>query len=240
MSIREQIDILVKVQQIDSEINVVNKKLGRVEGALSLLDLERRDFETDLEQQRSELEELKKAYRSYELDVNSNLPKIEKSRERLATVKSNKEYQSLLKEIDDLKTINSDIEDRMLECLEHIDQVEQELKKKQTEFIELKDRIQTEKDQIVQDTADGSKRLDELNEQWQGVLDTVEPGIMATFKKVRGKVGNLTIARVEKEVCKGCNMNIPPQMYNELQRCEVLMFCPHCQRIIYSQNETVS
>jgi uncharacterized protein len=28
-------------------------------------------------------------------------------------------------------------------------------------------------------------------------------------------------------------MNIPPQMYNELQRSDILMFCPHCQRIVY-------
>jgi predicted nucleic acid-binding Zn-ribbon protein len=236
MRTREQIDILVKLQQIDSEINVVNQTLGRVESTLALLDKELSDFGSTLEKQDSDLEELKKAYRGFELDVNSNLPKIEKSKERLAAVKSNKEYQSLLKEIDDLKAINSDLEDRMLECLEQIDQAEQDFKKRQTEFIELEDRIQTEKDKIAQDAADGNKRLAELNEQWQGVLDTVEPGVMATFKKVRGRVGNLTIAKVEKEVCKGCNVNIPPQMYNELQRCEKLMFCPHCQRIIYSKN----
>ncbi|MEE9535799.1 MAG: C4-type zinc ribbon domain-containing protein, partial [Desulfobacterales bacterium] len=34
-------------------------------------------------------------------------------------------------------------------------------------------------------------------------------------------------------VCQGCNVNIPPQLYNELQRFDTLMFCPHCQRIIY-------
>ena len=32
-----------------------------------------------------------------------NLPKIAKSKEKLASVKTNKEYQALLKEIEDLK-----------------------------------------------------------------------------------------------------------------------------------------
>ncbi len=44
----------------------------------------------------------------------------------------------------------------------------------------------------------------------------------------------MAIAKVEDAVCEGCHMNIPPQMYNELQRFESLMYCPQCQRIIYS------
>jgi predicted nucleic acid-binding Zn-ribbon protein len=34
-------------------------------------------------------------------------------------------------------------------------------------------------------------------------------------------------------ICNGCNVNIPPQMYNELQRCKSVKLCPNCQRIIY-------
>ena len=32
-------------------------------------------------------------------------------------------------------------------------------------------------------------------------------------------------------------MNIPPQMYNELQRTLELMTCPFCSRIIYWDSE---
>ncbi|MCD4805390.1 MAG: nucleotide-binding protein, partial [Desulfobacterales bacterium] len=30
----------------------------------------------------------------------------------------------------------------------------------------------------------------------------------------------------------------PPQMYNDLQRCDSLKFCPNCQRIIYYWKDT--
>jgi NAD-dependent SIR2 family protein deacetylase len=33
---------------------------------------------------------------------------------------------------------------------------------------------------------------------------------------------------VWKSVCNGCHMNIPPQMYNEVQRSEALLSCPNC------------
>ena len=47
-----------------------------------------------------------------------SFPKIAKSKEKLTSVKTNKEYQALLKEIDDLKNANSKIEDQMFEILE--------------------------------------------------------------------------------------------------------------------------
>jgi uncharacterized protein len=38
---------------------------------------------------------------------------------------------------------------------------------------------------------------------------------------------------VSDAVCNGCNVNLPPQLYNELQRSDTLRYCPNCQRIIY-------
>jgi predicted nucleic acid-binding Zn-ribbon protein len=32
-------------------------------------------------------------------------------------------------------------------------------------------------------------------------------------------------------------MNIPPQVYNELQRCDSLKYCPSCFRIIHWQDQ---
>jgi predicted nucleic acid-binding Zn-ribbon protein len=34
--------------------------------------------------------------------------------------------------------------------------------------------------------------------------------------------------------CKGCNRNIPPQLFIVLQRAESIETCPNCNRIIYS------
>jgi hypothetical protein len=44
------------------------------------------------------------------------------------------------------------------------------------------------------------------------------------------------IIAVIDAVCQGCHMNIPPQMYNELQRGDNLTKCPMCQRLIYWKN----
>ena len=234
MSIRKQIDILVKLQTIDSEMQEIHRMLESVAGKMEKIDSQMDAQESILRQDKSARDELQKEYRSLESDVNSNMPKIVKSKGRLSSVKTNKEYQSLLKEIEDLSLINSELEDQMLECLEKIDQVENRLDDTEKQLKAIKLQVEQEKETILGEAKKSREKLERLQQDWQVVRDAVEPEFMTKFNQVRQQVGNFTIARVVKAVCEGCNTNIPPQMYNELQRCDQLIICPHCQRIIYT------
>lgn len=234
MTIREQIAILVRLQAIDSDIREIEKRLGNVDREMTTLDLELNASESAVKEQTSIREEYQKRYRSLESDANMNLPKISKSKEKLASVKTNKEYQALLKEIEDLKNANSRIEDQMLEILEQNDKAETRLSDTHQAFEAAKIRIAEEKAGIAMTADKDRKRLAGLQAEYQTVLGTVNPETLKAFNTVRNRIGNLAIAKVEDAVCAGCHMNIPPQMYNELQRFESLMYCPQCQRIIYS------
>jgi len=234
MAIREQLSILVRLQEIDTDIQKTEKRLGKVDGEVAVLDSELEDFESLVSEKVSLCEEHHKTYRSLESDANMNLPKILKSKEKLSSVKTNKEYQSLLKEIEDIKAANSKIEDQMLEILEQIEQSEVQLEEKTNELRSVKDRVAGERVDITKAAEEDRTRLAALQVDFQTILDTVNPDILKAFTSVRSRIGNLAIAKVENAVCAGCHMNIPPQMYIELQRFESLMHCPQCQRIIYS------
>lgn len=231
---REQIAILVKLQTIDSDIKEIEKRLGKVAGKRAILDLELEEFESTIKEKMSVREEYQKRYRSLESDANMNLPKITKSKEKLTSVKTNKEYQALLKEIEDLKNSNSKLEDQMLEILEQSDDADSELSEKKQAFEAAENRVAGEKAGIAEAAEEDRSRLAGLQRDFQTVLETVNPDILKAFRSVRSRIGNPAIAEVENAVCAGCHMNIPPQMYIELQRFESLMYCPQCQRIIYS------
>ena len=231
---REQIAILVRLQAIDSDIQKIEKRLGKVDGEMTGLDLELKDFESAIKEKLSIREEYQKRYRSLESDVNMNLPKITNSKEKLTSVKTNKEYQALLKEIEDLKTVNSKLEDQMLEILEQSDAAEKQLHENKRAFEAAEIRVAGEKAGIEKAAEEDRSRLAELKADFQTVLETIKPDILKAFRSVRSRIGNPDIAKVENAVCAGCHMNIPPQMYNEQQRFESLKHCPQCQRIIYS------
>ena len=228
----EQMATLVKLQSIEIETNRIHLKLSAVEKKLESLDTEIQAFAKGIEDSDARLDVLRKLYRSYESDTDLNFSRIKKSQEKLRAVKNNKEYQSILKEIEDIEVLNSGIEDKMLECLDEIETAERSHAQRKAEYEQLKEHVNDEKEVIQQETEAGKIRLSELEMEWKEVSGKIDPTLMKTYKTVRESRDTAVVA-VENATCLGCHLNIPPQLYNELHRCDSLTFCPHCQRIIY-------
>jgi len=231
---KEKIAILVKLQKIDIETGKINSRLGDIPNRMSALDQELEEFTRSLQSEEQAIDELKKKYRAYESDVQQNLTKIAKSQNKLRSVKTNKEYQSSLKEIEDLEKINSKLEDEMLEFLEQIEHAENILKERKVRYSEIVDQTKREKEAINQDAEQSRHKLTRLEIDRNAMSTDLDSGLLGIFERVKAKqADSVAIVEVKDAVCQGCNLNIPPQMYNELQRCDNLKNCPNCERIIY-------
>ena len=238
-NIKEQITILANLQKIETETDKIKSNLDDVSRRFNKLDAGVVEFEQTLEDEKSYLSELKKKYRDFESDTQANISRIKKSREKLSVIKNNREYQSLLKEIEDLKTKISKIEDEMIECLELTEKTEKNISSKKSELVRLTDQVVLEKEKIKQEVADGEEKLARLEIDRKKMSGIVEPELLETFTKVKAtQAGKIAIVPVKDAVCRGCNMNIPPQMYNELYLGDTLRFCPNCQRIIYLESQS--
>jgi len=233
IDLREQTENLVKLQSIQSGKKRINAMLSKVDKKFSDLDRELVASRAIVDKKEGNLENQRKKYREIESELNMNAPRIDKSKEKLRAVKNNKEYQSLLKEIEDLKKQSSSMEDNMLECLEQTEKLEAAINESATEFQSIKEHIQYEKEDVGKAAEKGKLELETLNTEWEQVSAAVAPEILKTFEKTRQLVGGVTIAPVINAVCQGCHMNIPPQLYNDIQRFDSLKYCPSCQRIIY-------
>ncbi len=233
-NIKDQLQILVKLQNIETELGSIKIKLDNAPKKLDMLDAELKAFEEALTDRQLLVDDLKKQYRSYESDVMVNLSRIKKTEEKLRAVKTNKEYQSLLKEIEDAKNKNSRIEDDMIECLDRIDDLEKSIASKKEEFSDLSERIRNEKEGIYHEEEKGKERIAALDCEWKDVAGSIEAELLKKYFIIKEQhQRGLAVVPVKKAVCYGCNVNLPPQLYNELHGCETLKFCPNCQRIIY-------
>jgi predicted nucleic acid-binding Zn-ribbon protein len=232
-SIKTQVNILVKLQTIDNEKRSLQSTLDSVDGRIEAIERPLKEHEQALQQKKEKLEGLRKNYRDREREAQTQRHQIEKSREKARSVKTNKEYQSILKEIDELKTKISNIEDEMLENLEEIESIEIEVDNDKNELKLIQSDIRQEIKAIEDETAVTQEKLNILLKNREAVLEGLSPLVLTYFEKVRAKVGLLTVAAAKDAICQGCHVNIPPQLYNELQRYEQLVQCPNCQRIIY-------
>jgi len=230
---REQIGIVVQLQEIEIETDRIKSVLAGVPGRMGSLEAELNNVTQEIEKRKAFVDELRKKYRLYESDYQASLSLHNKSQEKLSAVKNNKEYQSILKEIDDIKAKSSGIEEEMINGLDVIESAEKEVARLKREFLSAEERIIGEKKILIDETEQDKKTLAELVEKWENTAKNISPELMQKFNTVKGLTRGTGIAPVLDSICLGCNMNIPPQMYNELQRFDSIKFCPHCQRIIY-------
>ena len=231
---KQQIRRLARLQLVETEMRRVRSDLAAVPGKIAALEEGKTAIESRVEDADRNVAELKKQYREDERRAQDTLVQISRSEEKLREVKTNKEYRSSLREIDELKLRHSKLEDQMITLLDDIEAAEAESRQSKDDAKLVLQQIQadiiTEKEKAE---ALGSK-VDQLAEEIESLGRELDPKMFKRFVHVRDTLKLHPSAVAAKDaVCQGCNMNIPPQLYNELQRCDRLEYCPQCQRLIY-------
>jgi len=230
---RQQIELLIELQDKEIQASKIESVLKKLPAKLDEMSAGLKEFESSIETKQAALSELKKSYRTSEMDVQTHQSRIKKRDEQLRSVKTNKEYQAILKEIEDIKAIVSKIDDATLDLLEKIDLAEKEVHAKKDEYKRAKEAVDLDKAELEKEAAEEKKQLDLLNSEKDRLSELVEPELFSQYRFIKSITGSVAIAEVKDAVCLGCNINIPPQMYNELHRGNELKNCPHCQRLLY-------
>jgi predicted nucleic acid-binding Zn-ribbon protein len=234
MSIREQIRLLARYQELDTQMHAVDQKLAEMPRKLTALESERERFEAEMVTKAAALEDLNKRYRGLEADLKQRQDSILKAQAKLSTVKTNKEYQAMLTEIEQIERSCSALEDHILAILEAMDTAASELETEKADLSQLKDRLSGEAAMIEREIAELQTHRQALVKEQGELARRIDTKRLDQLKSIQRQNANgVGIAEAEAAICQGCNMNIPPQMYNELQRMDDLRLCPHCHRLIY-------
>lgn len=232
-NIQEQINILVEVQDVEVEIVQADRQVAALDKEVVALDHAADERKAGVTTEKNLIEDLKKSYRELESESKINAEMIVKSNEKLRAVKTNKEYQSTLKEIEEIRKKNSSVEDRMLEQLEKIESAEAVVKQKETELSDFIQSCNEKKETLAAKAQRERQALETLNEKKRQISVKADPKMIVVLDDVKKKVRGMPVVPAQQAICMGCHMNIPAQLFNELQRFDQLRFCPHCHRIIY-------
>ena len=64
------------------------------------------------------------------------------------------------------------------------------------------------------------------------LVDRVPKQICRLYERIHKRLGRAVVEVLEGH-CSGCNLDVPPQMYNEIQRGDKIHQCPYCFRILF-------
>jgi len=233
---KQQIEKLVELQAVTTETVKISETLDRVKEKTTALDKRIEQEAMQLEDQKALTAALKKQYRELEAEIHTTDGNIKKIAEKRVSVKTNREYKALLKEEDQLKRHQSKMEDQMISLLEEIEKAEKTTAEIESDLSAVTEEVAEEKKKIAEEALRSRELLEGLNSKMKTLSKNIEPKLMAKFNMVKGRQAKgIVVVPVKDTNCGGCNINIPPQMFNELQRYDSIKMCPNCQRILYWQ-----
>ncbi len=230
---REQLELLWELQKIDLTLKRIKEEKDRYPKEIKKLD-ERQNIEKEkIQKEREKIESLEKERRQKEKHLNAEQEKIKRTEGRMFEVKTNKEYQALLSEIEGTKEATGREEEEILQVLEEIDELKKDLSKREKEVTSTLEKIEREKKKIQEKMDQGDKLWKEQKERRDLLSKRLESGLFKLYNTLKEKRQGVGVVNVKDETCQGCFVNIPPQMFIEVQKYNTLIRCPNCNRILY-------
>ena len=204
--------LTVEQAEITSELSRVQDMVDVLKANVAVLDAQRRDLSQDLV-----IEE-------------GNITKAE---ERLPAIKTQREYVAVLKEVDTAKKMNKDIQDKISVLDAEIENLNTDCQEKVDELAQIQSEVKDRQKEITAALAKSDKILGEGDGHRDGYLDKIPASLRKRYEMLLDKRAGVAVVEARQETCCGCNMNLPPQLFNRLYTTKEVLTCPHCNRMLY-------
>jgi len=233
--LKDLLEKLVELQKLEIEAAKIRGRQKNLPIRLRELDEEFKVFRDAIERSRMEFEDKQKLKREKDRQLQTGQEAMKKTRDRLSEVKTNKEYQSMLKEIEASEKRNGKIEEEIIILLDGLESASREMKQQEGDF-ESSRLVYEDKKKELQAGVDSLEgRLEELLRDVETIRKDISPDLLKKYDRIKAFANGVAVVAVQREICSGCHMAIPPQMYNELQTGSEILTCPNCNRIIFRE-----
>jgi len=233
----KNVKILAQLQEIDLKIDSSRDETLALENEIQSLEAKAEEKQLEISQLKTELAALDEEKQVLEENLSTESDSISRSEARLREIKTQKEYQAVSKEIAAAKKVKADLEEQILQKITRCDELKVLIEEKEGQLREFeanatvrKNEFKARIEQLAETIAsDGAAR----EEAAKGVA----PSMIKRYETLRERRQGLAIAEAKSGSCLGCNMNLPPQLFNSLFKEENLVICPHCQRMLFMRQD---
>jgi predicted nucleic acid-binding Zn-ribbon protein len=231
--LQETLQLLIELQEIERKIKVLVEHKARAPKEIAALKEKEKGAEARLEEKKMILESAKKLRLDLEREVDDLEGRKAKSKQRLLEVKSNKEYQAILKEIEDIEELVRGREDKIIEQMESADDLSRQIREHKLLVAEASKKLEEEGALLEKEAKEADSLIVSLEEQKEQLKPKIPSDLLKKYQFLRDKRAGVALAPVKVGTCGVCHMSLPPQIFIDLQKNETMMNCPNCQRIIY-------
>ncbi|MDD5780743.1 MAG: C4-type zinc ribbon domain-containing protein [Bacteroidales bacterium] len=233
MSVEAKLKALYQLQTMLSEIDKIKTLRGE-------LPLEVQDLEDEIEGMTHRVAKYNEEVETLKADVAARREKIRvaeeavnKYREQLNDVKNNREYDMLSKEIE-FQSLEIELQTKKInEANRNIEAKQADIAATANNLQDRRSDLEVKKSELDEIISETKAEEEKLREKAKALEVTIEPRLLAAFKRIRKNSRNgLGVVYVERDACGGCFNKIPPQRQLDIRMRKKIIVCEYCGRIM--------
>jgi predicted nucleic acid-binding Zn-ribbon protein len=231
--VETEFENLIKLQELDIEIRNTSVLLGDIPLQIKAIDQKSEESLQIVQAAKENFSQNQKKRRDLESDLQDTKERIEKYKRQLNEVKTNKEYSSLLKEIDETNAKIDSLEEEIIGEMLSADDIEREIKAASKKADEIQAELSKKKEVIFQDKNRAEEKLKGLQATREELLPKIPSDQLKLYKQLSKTKNGIVLSPVTEEFCTMCHMRVRPQVVNELIAGTQIITCENCGRILY-------
>ena len=234
---RKNLKMLDELQEIDLKIDGFKGEKDALLEELASLDGKVAAAEAGIAEKSNELALFEEERLALDENLAAETENISRSETRLKEIKTQKEYQAVSKEINTARKLKVELEEQALQKIGRIEELKAEIAGQAENLTALNANIAAQKGEVqakIDQLEDGIGKDVAAREELVKALPST---MIRRYTLLREQRRGIAVVEAKAGSCLGCNMNLPPQLYNTLFRGDELITCPHCQRILVLRQE---
>lgn len=231
-----QITFLYQLQNIDSEIDRINKRIDTINNIISA-DEEIQDASSRLELSHKRHAEQMKILQKIEAEVSKNKTKMKQSEDRLysGVVKNPKELQDLQTEIKSIRNRISDLEDEQLEIMLILEEIEAEVKHRNAIYTNLVEEKTVSNTKLINEKKELENALQKQLTQRTPALNQIESEALQKYEHLRKIRSGVAVAiLLNDNTCSACGTSLTSSDAQKVRAHDADYFCSSCKRFLFS------
>ena len=232
-SVEEKLKNLYALQSMLSEIDSIKTLRGELPLEVQDLEDEIEGMTTRIEKITADIAELKKEISERNGKIAENKTNIERYNTQMDSVRNNREYDSLTKQVEYAELDNQLHEKKIREAKEIVEAKNAEMTRCNLAVNERRVLLETKKEELEEIVSETKAEEEKLRERAKNLELTIEPRLLNAFKRIRRNSRNgLGIVSVQRDACCGCFNKIPPQHQLDIRSRKKIIVCEYCGRIM--------
>lgn len=231
---KKKLVALYKLQLIDTKLYEIAGKRGTLPDEIKSLSEEIEKLEEDLRRKKDMLKNVIEAIDDADIEISRLNENKKKWKKQLTQVKSNREYDTLQKQISDADERIEELKEKRSQLIKQQGELEEEIKEDEKELKRMKDELeekQKELEEIDSEIKDDEQKLLKVRDKF---VKDVDAQLLARYNRVINALGVPAVVPINNGNCGGCGARIPAQRLVEISQNNRIYSCESCGRILIS------